>query len=260
MPKVKVIILRTAGTNCDKETAFAFEEAGASCELVHINKLVASGKKLDKYHILAIPGGFTYGDDIASGKILANEIKYKLKKQVIDFIKKGKLIIGICNGFQALVKSGLLPNTNDNFDDIEASLSINDSGKFEDRWVYLKNEKCVWTMGLENPIYLPVAHAEGKFIPKDKETLEKMQKNGQIVFTYCDEKGESGKYPYNPNGSVRNIAGMCGLQGRVLGLMPHPERHIRITQHPRWTRMKKKATDACGLRIFQNGVKAAANL
>ena len=115
-------------------------------------------------------------------------------------------------------------------------------------------------MGLENPIYLPVAHAEGKFIPKDKETLERMQKNGQIVFTYCDEKGESGKYPYNPNGSVRNIAGMCGLQGRVLGLMPHPERHIRITQHPRWTRMKKKATDACGLWIFQNGVKAAANL
>ncbi|MCQ9207659.1 MAG: phosphoribosylformylglycinamidine synthase I [Omnitrophica bacterium] len=262
MPRVKVIVLRTAGTNCDRETAFAFEKAGATCELVHINKLVASSRKLDKYRILAIPGGFTYGDDISSGKILANEIKYKLKNQVLDFIKKGKLIIGICNGFQVLVKSGLLPDTARNFGDIEASLSINDSGKFEDRWVYLKagNRQCVWTMGLEGPIYLPVAHAEGKFIPRDKETLERMQKNGQIVFSYCDENGESGKYPHNPNGSVSNIAGICGLQGRILGLMPHPERYIRATQHPRWTRMKKKITTTNGLRIFQNGVKAAANL
>ena len=267
MPKVKVIVLRTAGTNCDAETAFAFEKAGASCELVHINKLVASGGKLDKYRILAIPGGFTYGDDIASGKILANEIKYKLKNRIVDFIKKGKLIIGICNGFQVLVKSGLLPNATGNFDDIEASLSINDSGKFEARWIYLKNQKskiknqkCVWVKGLESLIYLPVAHAEGKFIPRDKEALEKMQKNGQIVFSYCDEKGESGKYPHNPNGSVRNIAGICDREGRILGLMPHPERHIRATQHPRWTREKKKATTASGLQIFKNGVTAAAKL
>ena len=141
MKRIKVIVLRTAGTNCDVETAFAFKKAGAACELVHINRLISSEEKLDRYHILAIPGGFTYGDDVASGKILANEIKYKLKSDIVNFIKRGKLIIGICNGFQVLVKSGLLPNIGGTFETQEVTLSINDSGKFEDRWIYLKNPK-----------------------------------------------------------------------------------------------------------------------
>jgi len=266
MPKPKVIILRTAGTNCDAETAFAFEKVGASSDLVHINSLVSSGCGLDDYQILAIPGGFTYGDDIASGKILANEIRYKLKDKIIDFIKKGKLIIGICNGFQVLVKSGLLPNSTGNFNNVEVTLSINDSGKFEDRWVYLKtagsaskNQKCIWTKAVPDISYLPVAHAEGKFIPRDEKMFEYITRNGLVALTYCDEKGKEAKYPANPNGSVGEIAGMCDVTGRVFGLMPHPERHIFNTQHPRWTRVRRKGSPD-GLAIFENGVRAASNL
>jgi len=248
------------------ETAFAFKTAGATCELVHINELVSSANKLERFHILAIPGGFTYGDDIASGKILANEIKYKLEKDVVKFIKEGKLIIGICNGFQVLVKAGFLPNSEEKLDQIEASLSINDSGKFEDRWVYLKNQKsknknqkCVWTKGIEEVMYLPVAHAEGKFIPKNDKILNKLKQNDQIVFRYCDESGKENKdYPGNPNGSIFDIAGICDPTGRIFGLMPHPERHIHKTQHPRWTRLEKGKAD--GIEIFRNGVKEAAKL
>ncbi|MFH1380948.1 MAG: phosphoribosylformylglycinamidine synthase I [Candidatus Omnitrophota bacterium] len=265
MKKVKVMILRTAGTNCDKETAFAFQKVGGSCELVHINKVLSSKKMLAKFQILAIPGGFTYGDDIASGKVLANEIMCKLKENIIKFIKDGKLIIGICNGFQVLVKSGLLPNTTGGFDTVEATLGINNSGKFEDRWIYLKThtsknikQKCVWTRGLEPVIYLPVAHAEGKFIPKNKKLLDELEKNGQIVITYCDKTGEKSGYPWNPNGSQRDIAGICDKTGKIFGLMPHPERHMFFTQHPHWTREKSKKAD--GLEIFKNGIKAARDL
>lgn len=258
MKKPKVCILRTAGTNCDTETAFAFSKVGALPELVHINRLISKEKKLQDYQILAIPGGFTYGDDIAAGKILANELKYKLIDDIRRFIKEGKLIIGICNGFQVLVKSGLLPG-NDNLKQ-EVSLIINDSGKFEDRWVYLKKpetspprqellagrgnrkpEKCVWTKNIPEVIYLPVAHGEGKFITKDKSVLERLKKNSQIVFRYCDEKGSLSVYPHNPNGSQDNIAGICDKTGRILGLMPHPERHIEIRQHPRWTELKHRS-------------------
>jgi phosphoribosylformylglycinamidine synthase I len=252
---VKVIILRTAGTNCDKETAFAFEEAGASVELVHINRLSSGEKELRDYQILAIPGGFSYGDDIASGKILANELKFGIEDDVQKFIKDGKLIIGICNGFQVLVKSGLVPNLAGDYKTIESTLTLNDSAKFEDRWVYLKNmrSRCVWTQGMDKLIYLPVAHGEGKFIPKDKNILAELKKHGLIVFEYADQEGRQKGFPYNPNGSVENIAGICDKTGRVLGLMPHPERHISYLQHPRWTRMKKiKKGD--GFAIFKNGV------
>lgn len=266
MAKPKVIVLRTAGTNCDAETAFAFETVGAKAELVHINRLISKERKLNDYQILAIPGGFTYGDDIASGKILANEIKYKLKKDLRKFILDGKIVIGICNGFQVLVKSGLLPNINENFESIEATLSLNDSAKFEDRWVHLRGTwdvgrgtKCIWTRGINDIIYLPVAHAEGKFIPKNEEILKKLKENNQIVFTYCDEKGESGGYPCNPNGSICDIAGICDITGRIFGLMPHPERHIHYTQHPYWTRISKR-NEGDGLKIFSNGVEFMRNI
>src|SRR3989338_6206466 len=152
----KVIVLRTAGTNCDTETAFAFRMCGALADLVHINELTRKEKSLNGYHILAIPGGFTYGDDIASGKILANELKFKLGEELQRFINDGKPIIGICNGFQILVKAGLLPNLSGDFNTIEATLTLNDSAKFEDRWVYLKKtrNKCVWTEGIDDIIYL----------------------------------------------------------------------------------------------------------
>lgn len=264
--KVKVLVLRAAGTNCDHETAFAFEYVGAKAERIHINQLVNRQKRLRDFHILAIPGGFTYGDDIASGKILANELKYKLAGQLEKFIEDGRLIIGICNGFQVLVKAGLLPERDGSGEELEATLTTNDSGRYEDRWVYLKSpsSKCVWTQGLEDIIYLPAAHGEGKFIPKDGGVLNRLRAGGQIVFRYVDSKGDSAGFPWNPNGSVDNIAGICDDTGRIFGLMPHPERHIFATQHPRWTRLSSTSTareeakvDGDGVKIFRNGVESA---
>lgn len=249
--KPKVCVLRTAGTNCDKETAFAFFKAGAQAEFIHINSLLSRQICLHDYHILAIPGGFSYGDDIAAGKIQANELRFKLNSDIRKFISDGKLIIGICNGFQVLVKSGFLPGNKEL--EQETSLIINDSGKFEDRWVHLKSSqsKCVWTKNLPEVIYLPVAHGEGKFITKDRSVLERLKNNGQVVFSYCDEKGKFADYPFNPNGSTDGIAGICDETGRILGLMPHPERHAEISQHPRWPKGKRQGD---GLQIFLNGI------
>lgn len=258
---MRVLILKTAGVNCDAETAFAFQSAGAATELVHINQLVAREKKLGDYQVMAFPGGFSYGDDIAAGKILANEIKYKLFEETKSFIQKGGLIIGICNGFQVLVRAGLLPGHETWAQ--EVTLANNDCGVFQDRWVYLKRspghqatkspELCVWTKGLPEVIYLPVAHGEGKFIPRNEEVLDRLKKNGQIVFRYCDKRGQPGDFPVNPNGSVESVAGICDGTGRVFGLMPHPERHLVSLQHPRWTREGlKKHGD--GYQIFLNAV------
>jgi len=255
MRKPKVCVLRTAGTNCDKETAFAFSKVGADYDFVHINSLVSGQNKLDDFEILAFSGGFSYGDDLGAGKVLANELRFKIRDSVLKFVKDGKLVIGICNGFQILVKSGLLPKVTENLTQ-ETSLIINDSGKFEDRWVHLKSvdSKCIWTKNLPDIISLPVAHGEGKFITKDKEVLDRLKKNEQIVFQYCDVKGNLAGYPYCPNGSTDNIAGICDETGRIFGLMPHPERHIESLQNPSWT-VSKKILDGDGLAIFRNGVE-----
>lgn len=261
MAKPKVLVLRTAGTNCDRETVFAFESTGAQADLVHVNQLIRKDKSLDEYQIMAIPGGFTYGDDIAAGKVLANELKYKLIEDIKRFIREGKLIIGICNGFQILVKSGLLPGNAALTQ--EVSLVVNDSNKFEDRWVYLRTQgsglrtqKCVWTKGLPEMIYLPVAHGEGKFIVREKSVLGGLKKNSQVVFQYCDETGLPSGYPHNPNGSEENIAGICDESGRILGLMPHPERHILSWQHPR-RQGRKNSEEGDGVFIFRNGIEFA---
>jgi phosphoribosylformylglycinamidine synthase len=268
MKKVKTLIIRTAGTNCDMETAHAFQRAGSDVDLMHINALHDNKEKLLNYQILAIPGGFTYGDDIASGKILANELKHAVKSHLSRFVKSGRLIIGICNGFQVLVKMGLLPDLSGKADfKVEATLSLNDSGRFEDRWVYLKNEKfrmkeqkCVWAKDLPAIIYLPVAHGEGKFIPGNDAVLKSLKRNGQIVFRYVDKDGELPEYPENPNGSVDNIAGICDPTGRILGLMPHPERHVTYLQHPNWRRFTGEEDGmGVGLKIFKNGVNFAKN-
>jgi len=263
MDAVRAIILRTAGTNCDMETAAAFRLAGAETDLVHVNELTRGDKRINDYDILALPGGFTYGDDIGSGKILANEIRYKLEADMQSFLMAGKIAIGICNGFQVMVKAGLLPNLSGDFETVEATLTVNDSARFEDRWSYLKKEagrragrrsQCVWTEGIGEVIYLPVAHGEGKFIPRDETVLSALQDEGLIIFRYADERGRTGRgYPWNPNGSADDIAGICDPTGRVFGLMPHPERHLFPKQHPRWTRgLGEKEGD--GLRIFRNGV------
>ena len=267
MKEVKVLVLRTAGTNCDQETAFAFEKAGATTELIHVNRISDKSSILHRFHILAFPGGFTYGDDVASGKILSNEITHKFADEMEQFIAEGKLIIGICNGFQVLVKAGYLPRINGKTDH-KATLTYNDCGKFEDRWVCLKTQrseirrqrsekaKCVWTKDLPPIIELPIAHGEGKFVPDSAETLEALWKNDQVVFQYVNKDGHIEGFPCNPNGSVDAIAGICDSTGRIFGLMPHPERHIVKTHHPRWTREKFNGEPA-GLTIFKNGVDYA---
>ncbi len=256
MSDVQVVVLRTAGTNCDQETGFAFASFGARVDFVHINSIFKKERQLEDYHILAIPGGFSYGDDIAAGKILANELRLKLGKSLQKFIEDGKLMIGICNGFQILVKAGVLPGIREDQNTQQATLMFNDSGKFEDRWVHLKPQgRCVWTEGLDHPIYLPVAHGEGKFIPKDRSILKKINDGNQVVFRYCGMNGRAPVYPENPNGSLEDIAGITDPTGRVLGLMPHPERHFVFTQHPFWTRLKNKSKFGDGAKIFENGVK-----
>ncbi|MDR0617295.1 MAG: phosphoribosylformylglycinamidine synthase I [Endomicrobium sp.] len=255
MKKVKVLILRTAGTNCDFETQRAFELCGAFVERLHVNFLANNKDKILNYDILAFPGGFSYGDDIASGKILANEIKNKFGNQVKKFALSGRPIIGICNGFQVLVKMGLLPEPE--LCDQKSTLSYNDSNKFECRWVYLKTEQksnCIWTKNLPLVISLPVAHGEGKFIPKDKELLAKLNKDNQVVFRYSTKDGKEPEYPLCPNGSTENIAGICNKKGNIFGLMPHPERYIFPLQHP--CRENSGSEYGWGKKIFQNAVNA----
>ena len=260
--KVKVLVLRTAGTNCDNETVFAFESFGAQVVNAHINELYSHAVKLNDFHIFVLPGGFSYGDDIESGKILANELRLRLGDDLCKFIGDGKLILGICNGFQILVKAGILPGPLDESDlkDHDPSQTVtlmhNDSGKFEARWVNLKVQgKSVWTNDLKESIYLPVAHGEGKFIVKDESVLEKLKQNDQIAFRYCSLNGKSPEYPMDPNGSLEHIAGITDKTGRILGLMPHPERHFLFTQHPFWTRLQNKSKFGDGAKIFENGIQ-----
>jgi len=223
MAAVKVLILRAPGTNCDEETAFAFEQAGAQTELVYIGQLLHGEKKIKDYQILAFPGGFSYGDDLGAGTVVAGEMRLILGEDIDRFVADGGLIIGICNGFQVLAKLGILPSGKVSKQPT-LTLATNDSGKFECRWVHLKinpRSNCVFTEGIEK-IYLPIAHAEGKLIVRDsiKDKLN-------CAVHYVNERAESAPYPHNPNGSYQDIAGITDDSGRVFGLMPHPERHIR---------------------------------
>lgn len=254
--KVKALILRAPGTNCDAEAAFAFQQAGAEVASVHINQLIHREPRLAEYQIMVVPGGFTYGDDIAAGKVLANELRLKLGEDIQRFIEGGGLILGICNGFQVLAKAGILPRLADGGSP-RLTLTNNDSGKFECRWVHLKVNRespCVFTRGIAG-MELPIAHGEGKVVA-EPEVLPELN----VALYYTDEHGDtSAGYPHNPNGSVNNIAGICDASGRVFALMPHPERHIRGTQHPRWTRLGAKE-HGDGLQIFINAVKWAQGL
>lgn len=251
---VSVCVLFAAGINCDEETAYAFELSGAESEIVHINLLKKKPARLRKYQILVIPGGFSYGDYIASGRVLANEIKNNLAEEIERFVAEGKLILGICNGFQVLVKSGLLPAFQKPFEPQSVTLDTNDSALYEDRWVYLKIEQspCIFTQNLPEIIYLPVAHSEGKFITKSRAILQQLNLNHQIVLRYVTSNGKKAHYPENPNGSVEGIAGICDPTGRIFGLMPHPERYIRNEHHPRWHR--ENLTKPDGIVIFENAV------
>ncbi|QDU96756.1 phosphoribosylformylglycinamidine synthase I [Lignipirellula cremea] len=254
MPAPRVLVLRAPGANCDEETAFAFEKAGAKAERVHINRWLESPGMAASFQILCIPGGFSYGDDIAAGRILGNQIRRHLNAAMGEFKESGKLILGICNGFQTLLKSGVL--VEEERGEPAATLTWNDSQKFEDRWAGLRVDgaQCVFLRGIES-LYLPVAHAEGKFLARDAETLAALQSAGQLVLRYANDTGEDAiDYPANPNGSEASVAGVCDATGRVFGLMPHPERYIERTHHPRWTR-GEGTQPGQGLQIFRNAVE-----
>ncbi|MGL1901256.1 MAG: phosphoribosylformylglycinamidine synthase I [Fibrobacterales bacterium] len=255
MEKPKVLVITGYGINSDIELAHIFTMAGAEAERVHINDLISGARNMEEFDILSFPGGFSFGDHIASGKVYANKIKVYLKDQLFAAKKRGVPMIGICNGFQVLVKLGLLPGAEDTFDQT-CSLIHNDSAKFEDRWCYLKgntSSKSIWTQGIED-IYLPIRHGEGKFVTKDDATLQKLHDNGNISFQYCTKEGGAPEYPDNPNGSVDDIAGICDDSGLIFGLMPHPEVFMHMTNHPRWHREGLRG-EGDGVKIFRNAVE-----
>jgi phosphoribosylformylglycinamidine synthase len=248
----RVLVLRAPGANCDLETQFAFEQAGAAAERVHFNRLRENPSLLHRYEILVVPGGFTYGDDVAAGKILANQLAHFLADELRRFRDAEKLILGICNGFQALLKAGLLLPPDE--DGPLATLAANAHGRFEDRWIYLQADpgRCPFLTGCDR-LHLPIAHGEGNFLCREPWILNGLQQSGQVVLRYVDADGQPGPFPINPNGSQGDVAGLCDASGRVLGLMPHPERHVLPTQHPRWTRLGL-AAEGDGLRLFRNAV------
>ncbi len=254
MYDVRAIVLRAAGINCDLETEQALELAGAKTDRVHINRLIEDKELLNQYQIMVIPGGFSYGDDVAAGRILANQIKHHLFEAVSKFIEDGKLVLGICNGFQVLVKTGILPG-NGSMGEQSVTITYNDSGKFEDRWVYLEpqSDRCLF-LEQGRRIYLPIAHGEGKVLTKEQSEFEALQQNGYIAFKYVDADGNEGPFPVNPNGSMGSAAALTDSTGRVLGMMPHPERFVRATQHPHWTRLENKDSVGDGMTIFNNAV------
>lgn len=255
MAKPRTLILRAPGTNCDVETAHAFERAGGLAEALHLNRLIEKPQLAAEYQILCIPGGFSFGDDVAAGRIFANQIRHHLADVLQEFRDAGKLVLGICNGFQVLIKSGLLDT--DDAEGPTASLSWNDSGRYVARWVQVKanGEKCVFLQDCDE-LFLPIAHAEGKFVVRDEAAFQRLEQAGQLALRYAQSKSstETGSYnEYNPNGAVGDVAGMCDQTGRVFGLMPHPERFIDPTQHPQWTRLPTQDHGA-GLHLFRNAI------
>jgi phosphoribosylformylglycinamidine synthase len=255
MPAPRALILRAPGTNCDEETAAAWERAGAATETLHVGRVLEDPAALDGFGALTIPGGFSYGDDLGAGRILAVQLD-ALGDALARFRDRGGLVLGICNGFQVLVRAGLLPGG----DAGPATLTKNDSGHFEGRWTRLAPEPnrrgCPFLDGLDGVLEMPAAHGEGKFLMARPEDLELLEAAGQVVLRYVDADGAPTQaYPANPNGSPRAVAGLCDATGRVFGLMPHPERHIEGIHHPRWTREGLR-DEGDGLRLFRNAVAA----
>ena len=268
----KVAVLFGFGINCDRETAAVFELAGAQSERVHVNHFVNGERDLSEFHILAVPGGFSFGDHLGSGRLLGNRMRFAMREQLAAFVAAGKPIIGICNGFQVLVKTGLLPGREVPDFEQRASLTLNNSGRYEDRWVTLEfdpDSPCIWTKGITR-IECPVRHGEGRFVMPSTTDLDELNDNNQIVTRYVDPTTEPGQgitdetlpFPICPNGSIRNIAGICDPTGLVFGLMPHPEAAYATFLHPHHTRSEvNEEILAEGMQIFRNAVEyAQANL
>lgn len=268
MNKVKALIITGYGINCEEEMTAAYRLAGAEAEIVHLNDIFSEKRSIHNYDILNFPGGFSFGDDLGSGKVLSNKMKFKKLKSgklffddIQDFLEEGKFILGVCNGFQFLVKMGLLPNVN-NETEQEVTLTRNSSAKFEDRWIYIKvneNSKTPFLNGIDK-IFLPVRHGEGKLIIKNEKIQKEIIEKNLNCLTYCDKDGkDTSEYPLNPNGSELNCAGLTDETGRVFGLMPHPEAFLSLYNHPNWSQLKRQkpeiSEDGEGLEIFRNIVE-----
>ena len=265
--EVRSIVITGNGTNCEREVANACRLAGAEvADIVHIAELLAGRVKLDDYHFLNLAGGFLDGDDLGSAKAGANRLRHapvkgsaeSLADQLYRFIEAGKLVMGVCNGFQLMVKMGLLPALDGDYRSQTATLTHNDSGRFEDRWTYLKVDPaspCIYTRGLTG-IYLPVRHGEGKFLVREPRVLERIEAAHLAALKYCaaDYNAPTLDYPLNPNGSTNAIAGVCDATGRIFGLMPHPEAYVHRTHHPRWTREEDLPEEGMGLWLYRNAV------
>jgi phosphoribosylformylglycinamidine synthase len=253
-----ILILHASGTNRDREAAQACDMAGGAAEIVHVNQLLSGERRLANYRMLVVPGGFSYGDDLGAGKVLAVLLRHRLAEDLDRFVTLGRPVLGICNGFQALVKAGLLPGHAESSQSF--TLARNDSARFECRWVYLQPEpagRCIFTRGLTEPIYCPVAHGEGKFMARDEAGLARLESEGLVALRYAGPADLPAAYPWNPNGSMAHIAGICSAGGTVFGLMPHPEDHVVPQQHPRFHRGERGGS---GLALFANGVRYAAEL
>ena len=260
---VKVLVITGFGLNCEKETAVAFNNCGATAEKVHLNDLISGERKLSEIHILAFIGGFSFGDHIGSGTVFANRVKFKLRDQLENFISDGKLVIGICNGFQTLSRLGMVPALNGKYFTQQIALAHNDSGLFRDDWCYLKANPaspCVFTRGLDM-VRLPLRHGEGKFVA-DEATLEAIEASNLVAVRYANADGTiATEFPANPNGSLNSIAGICDKSGRIFGLMPHPEAFLSPYNSPSWTMDKINGTlpeEGDGVQFFRNAVDFAA--
>ncbi len=258
MSQPQVLILHATGTNRDREAAWAVEQASGRPAIVHVNELRERPARLHDFQMLILPGGFSYGDALGAGRLWASDLRWLFQEELARFVEGGKPVLGICNGFQALVKSGWLPGPPQA--GVQATLTRNASNRFECRWVWLEPDPaspCVFTRGLTEHVYCPVAHGEGRFVPGDEAMLEGLRIRRQIALTYVGANGGPVTYPANPNGSVADIAGICNERGNILGLMPHPEDHIIPWQHPRRTRGEG---GNLGLALFSGGVRYAAEL
>jgi phosphoribosylformylglycinamidine synthase len=271
MKNVRAIVITGNGTNCEREVASACRLAGAECDIVHIAELLTGRKRLDDYHFLNLAGGFLDGDDLGSAKAGANRLQHArvaggsetLADQLQNFIAAGKLVMGVCNGFQLMVKMGLLPALGGDYRNQSATLTFNDSGHFEDRWCELVVDPaspCVFTRGIER-LYFPVRHGEGKFVPVSSAVLAAIESLHLATLRYCDPVtgAPTMVYPANPNGSTAAIAGICDETGRLFGLMPHPEAYVHRTHHPRWTRDKDLPEEGMGLWLYRNAVEFIRN-
>lgn len=259
----KVLILRAPGINRDADAALACELAGATAERIHVNRVAEGTVRLDDYAMLIIPGGFSYGDHLGAGKLLAVDLIHRLGEQIAAFVADGRPVIGICNGFQVLVKAGILPGF-DRPAPVEPLVTLTDnaSQRFECRWVQLQADPeshCIFTKGIKRAIEVPVAHGEGRIAIQNSTALDELRSRGLVALRYVDAGGPSTAYPANPNGSLDAIAGICNPQGNVLGLMPHPENAVLPQQHPRWTRESWRS-EGDGLAIFRNAVNYASAL